>query len=73
MPPRISKPGSVSICLPLSPEVTVSQEELDKVVVLLIVDGHVNESSVLEVALALINRQLVGPITPINECHFWCC
>lgn len=39
-------------------------------VVLSIVDGHVNESSVLEVAPALINRQLASPITPMNECHF---
>lgn len=40
----------------LSPEVMATREELDKVAILSVVEGYVNESSVLEVALAIINR-----------------
>lgn len=38
--------------------------------ILSIVEGDVNESSVLEVAPALINWTLAGPITPLNEYNF---
>lgn len=62
--------GRVLISLLLSPEVSTTREELAKVAILSIVDGHVNDSSVLEVAPALINVQLAGPITPLNECTF---
>lgn len=48
--------GWVVISLPLSLEVTATREELDKVAILSVVEGYVNESSVLEVALAIINR-----------------
>lgn len=35
-----------------------------------VVDGYVNDNSVLEVAPALINLPLAGPITLVNECTF---
>lgn len=36
--------------------------------ILSLVDGFVNNFSGLEVAPTIINRTLVGPITPLNEC-----
>lgn len=47
-----------------------TREELSKVAILSIVDGHVNDSSVLVVAPALINVPLAGPITLVNEFNF---
>lgn len=68
---QCSHPASrVSISLPLSPEVCATREELAKVVILSIVEGHVNESSILEVAPTLLNVQLAGPITQVNESSF---
>lgn len=46
------------------------REKLAKVAVLSIVDGHVNDSSVLDVDLSLINIPLAEPITPVNDCTF---
>lgn len=39
-------------------------------VVLSLVVGFVNESSILEISPTIINRLLVGPIILLNECTF---
>lgn len=31
------------------------------------ISGYVNEASVLDIALSIINKQLAGPLTPLNE------
>ncbi|KAH7691103.1 Zinc finger CCHC-type protein [Dioscorea alata] len=60
-------PTRASISLSLSPETEKLREELAKVAVLSIVEGNVNEASVLEVAPTILNRALAGPITPLND------
>lgn len=50
------KSGHAVISLPLLPEVTATREELDKVVILSVEEGYVNELSVMEVAPAVINK-----------------
>lgn len=62
--------SKASISLSLSPEIAKVREDLARVAVLTIVDGYVNESSVLEVTPTVLNCTLVGPITPLNECSF---
>lgn len=59
-----------SLSLSLTPETEKIRDELTKVAVLSIIDGFVNEGSVLEVAPTIINRPLAGPITPLSECTF---
>lgn len=39
-------------------------------VVLSLVDGYVNESTILEVAPSIINHALAEPLTPLNDCMF---
>lgn len=48
----------------------MTREELGKVAILSVVFGYVNEASVLEVAPSIINKQLAGPLTPLNEDSF---
>lgn len=60
----------MAVSLPVLPEVATTREELEKVAILSIVDGAVNESSVMDVVPAVLNIQLAGPITPFNECDF---
>lgn len=65
--------GSVShasLSIPLTPAIEKLREDLAKVVVLSLVEGYVNESSVLEVAPFIINTTLAGPITTLNDCSF---
>lgn len=64
------RPRRVVLSLVLSLEINVTRDELAKVAVLTVVSGYVNVHSVLEVAPTLINRQLAGPITPLNEDAF---
>lgn len=47
------------------------REELAKVIVLSIIEGFVNEASILEVIPFVINTKLVGPIMPITENFFF--
>lgn len=63
-------PQRVAMSIPLSPEVSDIREELAKLAILTHVDGCVNESSILEVAPAIINHALSGPITPLNDRMF---
>lgn len=46
------------------------RDDLAKVAVVSILDGAVNEKSVLEVLPFIINILLVGPISPMNDCSF---
>lgn len=39
-------------------------------VVILLVEGFINEDIILEVIPPIINRNLAGPITQLNECTF---
>lgn len=48
----------------------MTREDFDKVAILSIIEGVVNEPSMLEVGPALINRPLAGPITPLNKYNF---
>lgn len=59
-----------SLSIPLTPEVEQMREDLARVAVLSLEEGHVNDSSILEVAPTIINRTLAGPITPLNDCSF---
>lgn len=63
-------PHRVALFLALSLEVTCIRVELPKVAVLSLVDGFVNESSILEVAPSIFNLDLSGPIIPLNDCMF---
>lgn len=62
--------SKASISLSLSPEIAKVRNDLAKVAVLSIVEGYVNETSVLEVVPTVLNCMLAGPITPLNECSF---
>lgn len=59
-----------SVSFSLSPEIAKLRDELAKVAVLSLVDGFMNESSILEIVPSIIDRPLAGPITPLNECNF---
>lgn len=60
----------MSVSLSLWPEVSKLRDDLAKVAVVSILDGAMNEKSVLEVLPSIINIPLVGPITPMNDCSF---
>lgn len=70
MLPSDLQPTHASLLLSLTPEIDKIQEDLAKVVVLSLVDGFVNEASVLEVAPTIINMALAGLISPLNDCSF---
>lgn len=57
-----------SLSIPLTPEVEQMREDLARVAILSLEEGHVNDSSILEVAPTIINRTLAGPIT--HDCSF---
>lgn len=56
--------------LSLKPEIVSIRENLAKVAVLTLVEGFINESNFLKVALSIINKTLAGPILPLNEDSF---
>lgn len=60
----------VSFSLSLSPKIENIREDLSKVAFLSLIEGFVNESSVLEVAPTIINKVLAGLIIPLDDCCF---
>lgn len=56
--------------LALSLEIADIREDLAKVAVVSIVEGFVNEKSVLEIILKIVNIPIAGLITLINDCNF---
>lgn len=68
--PKDRRPTHVSLSLPLTPEIEKIRGDLFRVAVLSLVEGFINEASVLEVAPTIINKSLAGPITPLNDCCF---
>ncbi|KAH7690551.1 Zinc finger CCHC-type protein [Dioscorea alata] len=64
------KPTRTAISLPLHPETSSLRDELAKVAVVGLTEGFVNEASILEIIPSIINKDIVGPITPINECNY---
>lgn len=65
-----TKISRASLSLSLASEIESLRDELAKVAVLTLVEGYVNEASLLEVAPTIINKSLAGPITPFNDCAF---
>lgn len=59
---------ALSIALTLDSEKL--REELARVAVLSLVEGVVNESNLLAVLPSILNKELAGPITPLNDCFF---
>ncbi|KAH7657856.1 Zinc finger CCHC-type protein [Dioscorea alata] len=71
MPTKVQQwPSRVSISLSLTPEIEKAREELAKVAVLSVVEGFVNDNSVLEIAPSIINMRMASPITPLNDNSF---
>lgn len=68
--PVVGRASHASLSISLTPAIEKLREDLAKVAVLSLVEGYVNESSVLEVAPTIINSTLAGPITPLNDCSF---
>lgn len=68
--PILQRSRRVALSLVLSPKIFVTWEELAKVTVLTMMSSYVNEKSMLEVAPSVIDKQLAGPITPLNEDAF---
>lgn len=66
----LSRVSKASLSLSLMPELAELRDELAKVAVLSLVEGVANESHLLEVVPSIINRNLTGPITPLNDCNF---
>ncbi|KAH7681768.1 Zinc finger CCHC-type protein [Dioscorea alata] len=62
--------SKAALSLSLNPEAETAREELASVVVVTIVEGFVNEGSVLEVVPSIINKCLAGPITPLSDIAF---
>ncbi|KAH7657308.1 Zinc finger CCHC-type protein [Dioscorea alata] len=59
-----------SVSLSLSPDSEKLREDLGKVVVLSLLEGNVNATSILEVAPAILNVATASPITPLTDCSF---
>ncbi|KAH7659788.1 RNA helicase protein [Dioscorea alata] len=59
-----------SLSLPLTSESAELRKKLAKVAVVGLVEGFVNENSILEVVPSIINRKIAEPVTPINDCNF---
>lgn len=68
--PKISMLNRTSLSLSLTPETVELREELARVVVLSLEEGFVNEASILAIIPSILNRELVGLITPLNDCAF---
>lgn len=65
-----SKTNKFSLSLSLSPESEKLREELANVAVLSLEDGYINDVDLLAVIPSIINIDLAGPITPLNDCNF---
>lgn len=59
-----------SLSLSLLLESYELREELSKVVVLSVVDGFINEESVMEIIPSIIPSKMAGPIIALNETSF---
>lgn len=70
MVPNSGRLSHTSLSIALTQETEKIWDELAKVAVLSLVDGHVNDTSVLEVAPTIITMALAGPIMPLNDCSF---
>lgn len=64
---RGERSNKVSLSISLSPKLEELRDDLAKVAVLSLEAGHVNEFCLIEVIPSLINKDLAGPITPIND------
>lgn len=67
---RTQQIHQASFSILLYPEAVELREELAKVAVLSLEEGYVNDSNPLAVMPSIINKELVGPITPVNDCNF---
>lgn len=67
---REAKVNRISLSVSLSPESEELREDLAKVAVLSLEDGYVNDTTLRAIIPSLINKELVGPITPLNGAHY---
>lgn len=65
--PRSSR-ASVSISLSLA--IAKLREELANVAMISLIDGFVNDSSIIEIIPTIIGCKLAGSVTPFNNCNF---
>lgn len=67
---RLGRFSRSSLSIPLTPEIEKVRDDLASVAVLSLEQGHVNDSTLMEVAPSILNRTLAGPITPLTDCSF---
>lgn len=63
-------PNRVSLSLPLTPESSELREELARVAVMSLEERFVNKASIQEIIPSILKRDLLEPITPLNNCAF---